>query len=145
MNNRPLDAYRATTLIGLALPLGVTFFAVVAWFVRQQQQPAADPELVPVLIYAWIALTAVTTFASLYFFRSRVEPLISGHVRVHEENPGQLTNSLLICWALVESGALLGVAIYFLAGTTWTAVTGVLLMWGAFLATRPQPEWFDRS
>ncbi|HEX6259246.1 MAG TPA: hypothetical protein VFZ51_01245 [Woeseiaceae bacterium] len=142
--DRPSDAHRTPLLIGLALPLGVTMFAVVAWLVRSQEPAPMTGPVVQTLSYAWIGFAAISSFAALAFFRSRVEPLIANRETPPADVAGQLAANLLICWALVEAAALLGVTIYFLTGTLWTAIAGVILMWSAFLATRPQPEWFNR-
>ena len=142
--DQPSAAYRVPLLIGLALPLGVTMFALVAWVVRTQEPALTTPASAPMLIYAWIGFAAVSSFGALAFFRSRIEPLITNREARPDNLAGQLTANLLICWALVEGAALLGVAIYFVTGTRWTAAAGVILMWSAFLATRPQAEWFSR-
>ena len=142
----PAAAQRTATFIGLSLALGVTMFAAVAWFIQQQggAPPQNDPSFVRLLVYVWIGVTAVTSFASLYLWRSRVEPLISSSEPLPVERAAELTSSQLICLALVEGASLLGVTVYFLTGVMWPAIVGVILIWFAVFATRPQLEWYER-
>ncbi|HEY0671087.1 MAG TPA: hypothetical protein VGD27_02415, partial [Longimicrobiales bacterium] len=142
----PMTAERAqstASIIGLSLPLGVTLMAGVAWFVGGAA-PRSEPEFARILIYAWIALTAVTGMTSLFFWRSRVEPLISGHEPLPAARMNELMTGLIITWALIEPASLFGIIIYLLHGTLWVAITALLLSWGVALATRPQLEWFQR-
>ena len=141
----PATAQRIDTYVGLSLALGVTIFAGVSWYLHQTgQAPAADPQFTQLLIYAWIALTAVTTLSAVILWRSRVQPLINGNESLPRERMPQLTANLLICWALIESASLLGVTIYFLTGTVWVAAVAEVIIWVAFLVTRPQVEWYER-
>ena len=149
MDNRRLDpqaAQRTLTFIGLSLAFGVTAFALVAWLMQRSGDTprTVDLEFNRVLVYAWLALTAVTSFASLFFWRTRVEPMIGGIDRLPFARMSELTANVLICWALVEAAALFGVTVYFLTGTLWPGLVGVLLIWSTVLQTRPQIEWFER-
>src|SRR5688572_15910690 len=101
----PVWAQRTATYVGLSLALGVTFFAGVSWYLHQTAQapPTADLQFARILIYAWIALTAVTTVSAVLFWRMRVAPLINGTGPLPRERMPQLTANLLICWALIES------------------------------------------
>ena len=141
----PATAQRIDTYVGLSLALGVTIFAGVSWYLHQTvQAPTSDPQFTQLLIYAWIALTAVTTLSAVILWRSRVQPLINGNQSLPRERMPQLTANLLICWALIESASLLGVTIYFLTGTVWVAAVAEVIIWVAFLVTRPQVEWYER-
>jgi hypothetical protein len=124
----------------------VTFFAGVSWYVQQSADGprTVDPEFARILIYAWIALTAFTLFSALFFWRTRVDPMIHGTESLPRERLTQLSANLMICWALIESGSLFGVTVYFITGTTWVAAVAVILIWAAFLATRPQMDWYQR-
>lgn len=146
MQPAPITAERAKStaaLIGLSLPLGVTLMAVVAWFIGGAA-PRSEPESARILVYVWIALTAGTAMTALFFWRARVEPLISAHEPLPAARMNELTTNLILCWALIEPASLFGVLIYLLHGTVWVAVTALLLSWGVALATRPQLEWFQR-
>ena len=134
------------TVVGLSLALGVTAFAGVAWYTQRNATAprSADVEFTRILIYAWIALTAITLISAWFFWRTRVDPLIHGTESLPRERLPQLSANLLICWALVESGSLFGVAVYFLTGVTWVAAVAVVLIWVAFLVTRPQIDWYQR-
>jgi hypothetical protein len=142
----PAAAQRTATLIGLSLALGVTTFAGVAWYTHQNATAprSSDVEFTRLLIYAWLALTAVTLFSALFFWRTRVQPLIHGNESLPRERLPQLSANLLICWALIESASLFGVTVYFITGVTWVAAVAVVLIWVAFLATRPQIDWYQR-
>ena len=142
----PAAAQRTATFIGLSLALGVTMFAAVVWFIQQQvgAPPQNDPAFVRLLIYLWIGVTAVTSFASLYVWRSRVEPLISSSEPLPAERVTELTSSQLICLGLIEGASLFGVVVYLLSGIMWPAIVGVSLIWFAVFATRPQLEWYQR-
>ena len=134
------------TYVGLSLALGVTFYGGVSWYIHQNAEgpPTTDPDFARLLTYAWVAFTTVTIFTAAFFWRTRVDPMINGSQSMPRERMPQLTANLLICWALIESGCLFGVTIYFLTGIIWAAAISVVLMWVAFLATRPQPEWYER-
>lgn len=148
MNNEPLTpeaAQRTATIIGLSLPAGVTLFVFITWFLHQSgAAPQADPGFARVLVYAWIALAATTAFTALFFWRTRVEPLISSSEPLPRARIGELTSNLLICWACVETAALFGAAVYFLSGILWVGAVSVVMIWVAVLSTRPQLEWFER-
>lgn len=148
-NNSSLDpatAQRTATLISLSLAMGVTLYTGVSWFLHQQgtMEREADPQFAQILIYAWIGVTAVSAFASLWFWRNRVEPLISGTEPLPLARLGELMSMHLVCIALIEGPALFGVTIYFLSGIIWPALVSVFLIWFVVLSTRPQTEWFER-
>jgi hypothetical protein len=151
MNNlEPTEEARAVKstalLIGLSLAIGVSLYAVVAYFMhRSGTAPrGANPEFGRIMIYAWIGLAAVTLTAAVLFWRARVEPLITGVQSYPGERMKELNTNLIICWALIESAALFGVTVYFLTNILWIGAASVVLIWGAVLSTRPKIEWYQR-
>ena len=145
-NLDPVAAQRTATLITLSLAMGVTLYAAVAWFLHEQGTAPrqTDPAFGNLLLYIWIGLTAVTSFAALFIWRGRVEPLIHGSEPLPASRMGELMSGHLIVLALVEGAALMGVTVYFLTGIMWPAIVSVFLIWFAVLATRPQVEWYQR-
>lgn len=144
-HSSPDAAIRLLRLIGVALAVGVTMFAVVAWLVQQGagQAPGDDP----VTLYLWLALTTSLAAASLVAWRGMVVPhLATGrHSGTWQERAGRIQTGVIITWALVEAAALLGVLAYFLDGRLLPAAGGVALMWSAIALTWPRTEWLSTT
>jgi hypothetical protein len=133
-------------IIGLSLAIGVSVFAIIAFMMQDSGAAprSPEPEFNRIMMYAWIGLSAVTVTAAVLYWRARVEPLITGVQQYPNARMKELTSNLIICWALVESAALFGVTVYFLTGKLWIGITSEILIWAAFLSTRPRVEWYHR-
>jgi hypothetical protein len=145
-NPTPTSAQRTATFIGLSLALGATLYAAVAWFLHSSGAgpTATDNGFGSLLLYIWIGFMTVSCFASLFIWRSRVEPLISGDEPLPANRMTDLLSAHMICLALIEAACLFGVTVFLLSGIAWPALAAVLLIWFVFFSTRPQPEWFER-
>jgi hypothetical protein len=139
----PADRHRALRTmraIGLAMAGAVTIFAAIALLLhRQSPPPAANGSL---MLYVWIAVATSLAAASMVWWRGNVVPLLddAGHTDPRSR-AAALQTGLVVCWALVEAGALFGVAVYFLEGAGLAGALGVAMMWSALAVTWPRPEW----
>ena len=145
MSTTAQQAKNSATLVGMSLPLGATMLVVVAAFLTGD---AAAPtperaERARILTYAFVGMLALLSGTALFFWRTRVEPIIHD-LENTQATQSVLMSNLMVVWALVEAVALFGGVLFLLHGTAWTGVTGVLLSWLVFLMTRPQLEWFER-
>lgn len=137
----PGAAIAMMRIIGIALGLGVTFFAAVAWLVQGQAGSPRPPS--PTLLYLWIAAATTLAAASIILWRGNVVP------RIEKPAPDEdwrararsIQTGLIISWALVEAAALFGVVLYFLEGHALAGGLGVLMMWAAVGLTWPREEW----
>ncbi|MEJ2504400.1 MAG: hypothetical protein P8177_13990 [Gemmatimonadota bacterium] len=138
------QALLALRIIGASLGVGVTLFAGVSGVVHQQGGPFlsfGDPVLVTNL---FIGFALVTALAALAVWRTRVQPLLRDPVGDDwAERATTLQTPVIVTWAILEAGAMAGVAVYFLYGSVLPAIIGVALMWAGLAATWPRAAWFD--
>lgn len=139
--NQALLTFR---IIGVSLGLGVTMFAVVAWFTNQQGPTApapADPTLMFAIVLA-LALGAVTAATALW--RARVEPLLgAGGGDDPAARVAPIQSNVIIVWAIIEAAALFAVVVHYLYNAPLAGAVGVVLIWGALAATWPKREWVE--
>ena len=142
----PVDQALLTfRIIGASLGLGVTLFAVVAWFSHQQGSmaaPAVDGEL---MVNIMLALAFGGSLAAIVLWRARVAPLIERPTGP-EDQAGRLAalqTSVIVVWALIEGPALFAEVVYFLYGTRLAGLLGVVLIWAGLAATWPKREWLE--
>lgn len=144
-SERPADASaaRQTTAIVLAsLPMGVTMFALVTWWLRRGE-PAGDiGQFFPLL---WMALTVSVVVAAVVVWRRMVKPEVpaAGYATtVSEDRLARLQTGLIMCMALLEGAALFGVLIWFIGGSPVPAVASVAMMWVALYFAWPRRGWY---
>jgi hypothetical protein len=139
----PDQAILMMRIIGISLGTGVTLFAFVGWFLHQQQD-AITTDLDPGLAFnGFLVMFLLATAGAIFVFRRRVAPIIERPKRDADwqARAAEIQTGLIITWALVEGGALVGEVVYFLTGNAVAGVVGVLLIWGGVLATWPKREW----
>lgn len=141
----PEAAIRIMRMIGLALGVGVTLFAVAAWLL--QQGAVAAPAEPPLTMYLWMAFATSLAAGSLVVWRGRVVPHIEPPAGEADwrARAARIQAGLIITWALVEAAALFGVVVYFLDGHVLPVAGGVALMWVALALTWPRGEWLERE
>lgn len=136
----PRDALRVMRAIGLALAGGVTTFAVVAWLI--QARGATAPPDGPMLLYLWIATATSLVAASMIFWRGRVVPILEEPASEDwRPRAASIQSGLVIAWALVETAAMFGVVVYFIAGYALAGGVAVAMMWGTVALTWPREDW----
>lgn len=140
----PRGALLTARTIAGGLLGGVAFFAVVAWIVTAGgAEPVGDGGLAEALTYAWIAVVLVGAPGMLHLWRSQIGPALDAPR--HErglQHAARVSRGLIIVWALLEGQALLGIAAFFVAGTTLPFYGGVLVMAVGMAASFPRREWF---
>ena len=133
------EAWKTSSMILVSLPLGVTLFAaVVLLVVRPEPTPASFWEAL------WIGYTLLALIGVVVLWRRTVRPYLPPPRTVADGTPNhaQIQTGLIICMALVEGTALLGVVTVFLGADRAVAVASVALVWIAWFAMRPRREWF---
>jgi F0F1-type ATP synthase membrane subunit c/vacuolar-type H+-ATPase subunit K len=139
----PHAAVRSMRAIGLAMAGAVTIFALVALLLHRQSPP---PGAGPLMLYLWIAVATSLAAASIVWWRGNVVPLIE---RAEGDDwrgrAARIQAGLVVCWALVEAGALFGVVVYFLEGAWPAGALGVAMMWLAVALTWPRTGWLATS
>ena len=112
-------------LIRIAMLTGVLMFGGVTWFLRQSEPtPQVESTLLPTLLWMARAVWAVAIVGCIILF---------GIVR---RDPSGLRARRLsvIAWALGESVALFGGAVWFLTGTPVWYAPGVVFLVLTFIA-----------
>lgn len=140
----PAAARKVTLLITIALPLGVTLFAVIALVLAGSGEVESTAN--GTLFRAWIAMVVATVIAATVAWRRMVVPLLPPTGQRGEppapDTLRRLQTGLIVCLALVEGGALFGCVVTLVGGGALPAVAGVLLMWIAFALLWPRPGWY---
>ncbi|MGI9039389.1 MAG: hypothetical protein ACR2GQ_11070 [Gemmatimonadota bacterium] len=139
--NDAKTARQTTAIILAAMPMGVTLFALVTWWIRRGE-PTMDPGLMQVI---WLAMAVTVVVAAAVVWRRLVQPELpaGGHTAdVSGERLGRLQTGLIICMALIEGAALFGVITWFIGGSPVPAAASVVMMWAALLAMWPRPGWY---
>lgn len=134
-------ARNSTAMILASLPTGVTLFALVTFWVRQTEPMSAMSNLATV----WLVVTIASIGAAVVVWQRLVRPLIpaSGHRSdATKEEMSRLQTGLIICMAVLEGAALLGVLTHFLGGGPLPSVASVALMWGGLLVLWPRRGWY---
>lgn len=130
-------------LIGASLGMGVTAFALVAWYVwRQGPAVHATPDPSLMFTVMWVlALAGIATATALW--RSRVTPLLEAAGTDRVARAEALRTTVIMVWAVIEAPALFAVVVYYLYDIPLAGVLGVVLIWGALALTWPRRDWFD--
>ncbi|MDP1858675.1 MAG: hypothetical protein Q8K82_08390 [Gemmatimonadaceae bacterium] len=112
-------------LIRIAMLTGVLMFGGVTWFLRQSEPaPQVEASVLPTLLWMARAVWAVAIVGCVILF---------GIVR--RDHSGVRARKLsVIAWALGESVALLGGAVWFLTGTPIWYAPGVVFLVLTFIA-----------
>ncbi len=139
----PEQAILMMRIIGLSLGTGVTLFAFVSWFMHQQDNPIGDFVYGDLAYNGFLALAVLVSLGALFFWRVRLAPLLEEPTREGDwqARAARIQTGLIITWALVEGGALVGEVVYFLTGNWVAGVLGLVLIWGGVLMTWPKQEW----
>lgn len=139
----PEQAILMLRIIGLSLGTGVTLFAVVSWYLHQQQGPISDLVYGSLTYNGAIAMAFLAAVGALFVWRWRVAPILERPAREAEWRPraAALQAGLILTWALLEGGALVCEVVYFLTGHGIAGVLGVLLIWTGVGLTWPRSEW----
>lgn len=139
-------AHRVTSLIALALPLGVTLFAGVALALAGSGEMGVESTATGGLFRAWLATVVVTAIAATIAWRRMVVPRLPPTGQRAEppanDTLRRLQTGIIVCLALVEGGALFGCVVTLVGGGPLPAVAGVLLMWVGFALLRPRRGWY---
>lgn len=141
----PGQAILMLRIIGLSLGTGVTLFALVSWFLHQQQGPVTDLAYGSLAYNGAIAMIFLAAIGALFLWRWRVVPILEQPAREGDWQPraAALNTVVIVTWALLEGGALVGEVVFFLAGNAVAGVLGVILIWTGIALTWPKREWLE--
>lgn len=138
----PQEARNTQAIILTSLPVGVTLFAAVGFWVTRNGQPGDSSPLLTV----WMIGTAAALVAAVVVWQRLVQPHLprAGRqpARVSMETIGRFQTGQIICMALVEGMALFGGVILIISGAALPALVGVALAWGALIVLWPRREWY---
>lgn len=141
----PGQAILMLRIIGLSLGTGVTLFAFVSWFLHQQQTPVRELVYGSLTYNGTIAMAVLAAIGAFFVWRWRVAPILERPARETEWQPraAAIQTGVVITWALLEGGALVGEVVYFLTGNGTAGVLGVVLIWAGIGLTWPKREWLE--
>lgn len=139
----PDQAILMMRIIGLSLGAGITLFAIVGWFLHQQRGAVAESAYGSLTFNAFLALVALVSAGAIFVWRWRVVAILERPARETEwqARAAELQTGVIITWALLEGGALVGEVVYFLTGNAVAGALGVLLIWIGIALTWPKREW----
>jgi hypothetical protein len=141
--NSPGQAILVMRIIGGSMALGVTLFALVSWYLHQQDTAPATGLDSGLMFNLFLALFLLAALGAMYVFRSRVGPVIE---RPPEDDrwrarASEIQGGLILAWGIADGAALFGQVIYFLTGHALAGVLGLALIWGAVALTWPKKAW----
>jgi hypothetical protein len=141
----PEQAILMMRVIGLSLGTGVTLFAVVSWYLHQQDQPIGEFIYGSLTYNGAYAMAFLAALGALFVWRWRVAPVIEQSPRETDwrARAAALRTGLILTWALLEGGALVAEVVYLLTGHGVAGVLGVVLIWAGLALTWPRQEWLQ--
>jgi hypothetical protein len=149
MENQSVDqVYKTSALMVRALILGQLVFGAVAWYMHDRG--AATPSgssLINPLTYAWFGLCLVGVIGAMVM-QQRIGRLGSNpetmeKIRNRQITPLQVQTQIIIMWALLESGGLLGLVVYFLTGALPILLASLGYIVLCAVVFFPRRVWFD--
>ena len=148
MEKQSVDqVFKTSALLVRALILGQLVFGAVSWYMhdRGSATPSASPLINP-LTYAWFGLCAVGVIGALVM-QQRIGSLGKAQnlerIRSGQITPLQVQSQIVIMWALLESGGLLGLVIYFLTGALPILLASLGYIVLCTVVFFPRRVWFD--
>jgi hypothetical protein len=148
MENQNLDqVFKTSALLVRALILGQLVFGAVSWYMhdRGSVTPSSTPIINP-LTYAWFGLCIVGVIGALVM-QQRIGALGSASnlekIRSGQITPLQVQSQIVVMWALLEAGGLLGLVIYFLTGALPILLASLAYIVLCAVVFFPRRVWFD--
>jgi hypothetical protein len=149
MEKQSVDqVYKTSALLVRALILGQLVFGAVAWYMHDRGSATpSGSSLINPLTYAWFGLCIVGVIGAMVM-QQRIGRLAGSPENMEKIRSGRLTplqvqSQIIIMWALLESGGLLGLVIFFLSGALpiLLAALGYIVLCAVVFF--PRRVWFD--
>ena len=146
-NQSVAQVYKTSALLVRALILGQLAFGAVAWYMHDRGSiTPSDSSIINPLTYAWFGLCVVGIIGALVM-QQRIgglgAPQNMQTIRSGQITPLQVQSQVVIMWALLEAGGLLGLVIYFLTGALPILLASLGYVVLCAVVFFPRRVWFD--